>query len=112
MAVNRTGLRFETILVKVEEGLRLTLEQARLETDHGLTIGEEAEAAVRAMLRGYLPNGFGVGRGHVHDAYGDKSRQTDVVIANPDHPLTYPEAEKAGTYVVDGVSAAGRSKQS
>ena len=110
MAVNRTGLRFEKILVKVEEGLHLALEQARLETDHGLTIGEAAEAAVRTVLRGYLPIGYGVGRGHVYDAYGDRSRQTDVVIANPDHPLTYPEAEKSGTYLVDGVSAAGEVK--
>ena len=108
--MNTTGLRFEKILVKVEQGVHLALEQARLETDHGLTIGEQAEAAVRAMLRNYLPNGYSVGRGHVHDAYGERSRQTDVVIANPDHPLTYPEAEKSGTYVVDGVSAAGEVK--
>jgi hypothetical protein len=110
MTVNTTGLRFEKILVKVEQGLHLALEQARLETDHGLTIGEQAEAAVRAVLRNYLPNGYSVGRGHVHDAYGERSRQTDVVIANPDHPLTYPEAEKSGTYVVDGVFAAGEVK--
>ena len=41
------------------------------------------------MLRGYLPSGFGVGHGFVYDAYGDGSRQTDVIITNPDHPLTY-----------------------
>jgi hypothetical protein len=61
------------------------------------------------MLRGYLPSGFGVGHGFVYDAYGDGSRQTDVIITNPDHPLTYPE-DKAGPHVVDGVAAAGEVK--
>lgn len=106
----RTGLRFESILVNIEKGLRLELERARLETDHNLTVGEQAEAAVRAALRGYLPNGFSVGHGKVYDAYGDRSRQTDVIIANPDHPLSYPEEEKNGIYVVDGLSAAGEVK--
>jgi hypothetical protein len=38
----------------------------------------------------------------VYDAYGDGSRQADVVITNPDHPLSFP-VDKSGTYVVDGV---------
>ena len=107
--VNRTGLRFEKILMTVEQDLRSSLERARLESDHSLTIGEQAEAAVRAALRGYLPTGFGMGHGFVYDAYGDGSRQTDLIIANPDHPLSFPD-DKAGTYVVDGVSAAGEVK--
>ncbi len=44
---------------------------------------------------------------HVYDAYGDGSRQTDVIITNPDHPLSFPE-DKSGTYVVDGVSPLAR----
>jgi hypothetical protein len=47
--------------------------------------------------------------GHVYDAYGDRSRQTDVVITNPEHPLSFPEG-RSGTYLVDGVSAAGEVK--
>ena len=105
----RTGLRFEKLLVNAEQSLRLELDKARLESDHSLSIGEQAEAAVRAMLRSHLPAGYSVGHGHVYDAYGDRSRQTDVVIANPEHPLTFPE-ERSGTYLVDGVSAAGEVK--
>ncbi|MCV7154349.1 DUF6602 domain-containing protein [Mycolicibacterium pyrenivorans] len=105
----RTGLRFETILANAEQALKLELDRARLESDHSLTIGEQAEAAVRDTLRGALPAGYGVGHGHVYDAYGDKSRQTDVVITNLDHPLSFPH-ERAGTYLVDGVSAAGEVK--
>jgi hypothetical protein len=70
----RTGLRFESILVNAEQSLRLALDKARLESDHGLTIGEQAEAAVRDVLRSLLPAGYAVGTGHIYDAYGDKSR--------------------------------------
>lgn len=103
------GLRFHGILMNVEQDLRAALARARLESDHSLTVGEQAEAAVRDTLRAYLPSGYGVGFGHVYDAYGDGSRQTDVVVTNPDHPLSFPEG-RSGTYVVDGVSAAGEVK--
>lgn len=103
------GLRFHDILANVEQELQTALTKARLESDHSLTIGEQAEAAVRETLRAYLPSGYGVGHGHVYDAFGDGSRQTDVVVTNPEHPLSFP-SDRAGTYVVDGVSAAGEVK--
>lgn len=108
-ATNLTGLRFEKILMVVERDLQSALERARLESGHGPSIGDRAEAAVRTALRDFLPSGFSVGHGHVYDAYGDGSRQTDLVITNPDHPLSFPD-DKAGTYVVDGVAAAGEVK--
>jgi hypothetical protein len=103
------GLRFHDILGNVEQELQTALAKARAESDHSLTVGEQAEAAVRETLRAYLPSGYGVGHGHVYDAYGDGSRQTDVVVTNPEHPLSFPEG-RSGTYVVDGVSAAGEVK--
>lgn len=105
----RTGLRFERILATAEQSLRLELDKARMESDHSLSIGEQAEHAVRVMLRNLLPAGYGVGSGHIYDAYGDRSKQTDVVVTNPDHPLSFPEG-RPGTYLVDGVSAAGEVK--
>jgi hypothetical protein len=105
----RTGLRFETILTNAEQSIRLDLDKARLESNHSLTIGEQTEAAVRKALRGYVPASFSVGHGHIYDAYGDGSQQTDVVITNADHPLTFPE-DRSGTYLVDGVAAAGEVK--
>lgn len=103
------GLRFHDILANVEQELQIALAKARRESDHSLTVGEQAEAAVRETLRAYLPSGYGVGHGHIYDAYGDGSRQTDVVVTNPEHPLSFPEG-RSGTYVVDGVSAAGEIK--
>lgn len=103
------NLRFHKILATVEQELQTTLAKARLESDHGTTIGDGAEDAVRETLRAYLPAGYSVGKGIVYDAYGDGSRQTDIVITNPDHPLSFPEG-KSGTYVVDGVAAAGEVK--
>lgn len=103
------GLRFHQILANVEQELQNALAKARLESNHATTIGDGAEEPVRSVLRSYLPSGYGVGKGHVYDAYGDGSRQTDVVITNPDHPLSFPEG-RSGTYVVDGVSAAGEVK--
>ncbi|MDI3313718.1 MAG: hypothetical protein QJR12_05375 [Mycobacterium sp.] len=102
-------LRFHKILATVEQELQTALAKARLESDHGTTIGDGAEDAVRNMLRSYLPSGYGVGTGFVYDAFGDGSRQSDVVITNPDHPLSFPEG-KSGTYLVDGVAAAGEVK--
>jgi hypothetical protein len=102
-------LRFHNILATVEQELQTALAKARLESGHGTTIGDGAEEAVRTTLRNYLPSGYGVGKGHVYDAFGDGTLQTDVVITNPDHPLSFPEG-KSGTYVVDGVAAAGEVK--
>ncbi|MGE2713490.1 DUF6602 domain-containing protein [Mycolicibacterium litorale] len=102
-------LRFHKILGTVEQELQTALAKARLESDHGTTIGDGAEEAVRNTLGNYLPSGYGVGKGIVYDAFGDGSRQTDVVITNPEHPLSFPEG-KSGTYVVDGVAAAGEVK--
>lgn len=105
----RIDLRFHKILATVEQELQTALAKVRLESDQGTTIGDGAEEAVRKTLRSYLPSGYGVGKGIVYDAFGDGSRQTDVVITSPDHPLSFPEG-KSGTYVVDGVAAAGEVK--
>lgn len=105
----RTGLRFETILTNAERSIRLDLDRARLESSHSGTIGDHTEAAVRKALSRYVPATYSVGEGHVYDAYGDGSQQTDVVITNQDHPLTFPE-DRSGTYLVDGVAAAGEVK--
>jgi hypothetical protein len=102
-------LRFLKILSTVEQELQTALAKARLESDHGTTVGDGAEEAVRNTLRSYLPVVYSVGKGIVYDAFGDGSRQTDIVITNPDHPLSFPEG-KSGTYVVDGVAAAGEVK--
>jgi uncharacterized protein DUF6602 len=98
-------LRFHRILVAVEQELQTALNRARSESSHGTSIGDGAEDAVRNMLRTYLPSNYGVGNGHVYDAFGDCSCESDVVITNPDHPMSFPTG-KRGTYV----AAAGEVK--
>jgi hypothetical protein len=101
--------RFEQILLTVEQGLRLKLDEARFKTSHAGDIGQTVESATRTSLRTYLPRNFGVGHGKVYDAYGDESAQTDIIITNQDHPFSYPP-EVNGAYLIDGVAAVGEVK--
>lgn len=106
---NLTGTRFERILATVEKELRLALDKARDTTSHAGDKGSNVEAAVRDVLRQYMPASFGVGNGKVYDAYDDESRQTDVIITNADHPISYPD-DQSGAYIIDGVAAVGEVK--
>jgi len=106
---NLTGTRFERILITVEQQLQLALDQARQTTSHSGDMGASVEVATRKVLSQYLPASFGVGHGKVYDAYDDESAQTDVIITNPDHPLSYPN-DQPGAYIIDGVSAVGEVK--
>jgi len=45
-----------------------------------------AEAFIRAVLTPFLPENFGVGAGHVVDAYGNRSEYFDAIIYNRDFP--------------------------
>ncbi|MCP4766698.1 MAG: hypothetical protein GY875_10530 [Gammaproteobacteria bacterium] len=45
-----------------------------------------AEAFVRAVLTPFLPENFGVGAGHVVDAFGNRSGYFDAIIYNRDFP--------------------------
>jgi hypothetical protein len=101
--------RFENILLTVEQGLRLKLDEARFKTSHAGDIGQTVESATRTSLQTYLPRNFGVGHGKVYDAYGDESAQTDIIITNQDHPFSYPP-EVNGAYLIDGVAAVGEVK--
>ena len=106
---NVFGTRFERILDPIEKQLQLELAKARAETDHNLTVGERVEAEFRRTLGKFLPSGFGVGHGKIYDAYGDSSRQTDVIITSPEHPFTFPD-DQAGWYLVEGVAAVAEVK--
>jgi len=91
--------RFEKILIPIEDRLRLKLDEVRQETDHAPTIGAKLETAVRETLRQFLPSSFGVGHGFVYDAYGDGSKQTDLIITNPDNPLSMTRRERTSSMV-------------
>jgi hypothetical protein len=71
--------------------------------------GDEAEESLRSVLREYLPRRLEVGHGEVVDSHGGRSAQTDVVIANEDHPFTFSR-DQPGLFFIEGVSAAGEVK--
>ena len=72
---------------------------------HGGNRGGEGEATVREFLRKHLPLYFGVGHGEVFNKDGRRSRQTDVVVTNQDHPPLFSDWERANTYIIEGVAA-------
>jgi hypothetical protein len=49
------------------------------------------------------------GHGTVHDSFGAKTGQTDLIISNEHQPFNYP-ADEPGEYMVEGVSAVGEVK--
>ena len=77
---------------------------------HGGNRGGEGEATVREFLRKHLPLYFGVGHGEVFNKDGRRSRQTDVVVTNQDHPPLFSDWERANTFIIEGVAAGGEVK--
>jgi hypothetical protein len=109
---NLAGTWVEQRLIARERVMQAMLDSTRAGTKHPTTIGDSAEKAVRDVLRAHLPVGLGVGHGHVHDSFGNVSKQTDVVITNSEHPFTSPEPEDADEFFLEGVSAVGEVKAS
>jgi len=107
---NLVGTWVEQKLIAVERQMQATLDATRAATGHPTTVGDTAEAEVRRVLRDHLPTGLRVGHGHVHDSFGNVSKQTDVVVTNPDHPFNFPDDTKAGEFFLEGVSAVGEVK--
>jgi hypothetical protein len=93
----------------IEAQMLASLDANRVAHEHAGTKGDLLEIAFRQFLRDHLPSRLSVGHGEVVDLSGSRSAQTDIVIANDDHPLTYP-AERAGVYFLEGVDAAGEVK--
>jgi hypothetical protein len=48
--------------------------------------GSEYEAAFRSVVAGVFPSTWKVGEGEIIDPHGNRSPQTDVVIARPTQP--------------------------
>ena len=77
---------------------------------HGGTRGGEAEATLREFLRMHLPLYTRVGHGEVFNKDGRRSRQTDVVVTNEEHPPLYSNWERAHLFIIEGIAAAGEVK--
>ena len=101
--------RFRSELQNLESQLVGSLRAARERYDHKGIRGSNAEHAFREFLREYLPRRLAVGHGEVIDTHGERSRQTDCVIATEDHPFTFSETQ-AGLFFVEGVAAVAEIK--
>ena len=72
--------------------------------------GHEAEATLREFLRRYLPVYNHVGHGEVFNKDGRRSRQTDIIVTNEEHPPLYNDWERAHSFIIEGVAAGGEVK--
>ncbi len=92
-----------------EAQMKDVLAKIRARFTHPGDKGTMAEDSFRAFLREYLPRRLAVGHGEVIDLTGNRSKQTDVVIANEDHPFTFTE-DLPGLFFIEGVIGAGEVK--
>lgn len=97
------------MISNAEAQMKLKLEEARTKFTHPGDKGTSAEDSFRKFLREYLPRRLELGNGEIIDSNERRSRQTDVVITNEDHPLTFTP-DLPGLFFIEGVSGAGEVK--
>lgn len=96
--------------IALAEGqMRAALEEARAGHRHAGAKGTVAESAFRLFLTRHLPRSLSVGQGEIVDKKGNRSGQTDVVVTDFDHPLTF-RPDEPGLFFVEGVVGAGEVK--
>lgn len=93
----------------LEQQMRSELASIRARFSHSGNKGASAEEVVRDFLGRYLPRRYAVGHGEVVDQSGGRSGQTDVVVANEEHPFTF-SGDGPGLFFIEGVSAGGEIK--
>jgi hypothetical protein len=96
-------------IAAVEQQMRAKLAEIRATLDHAGDKGQHMEEVFRAFLREYLPRRLEIGHGEVIDSFGNRSAQTDIVIATDDHPFTFSRGQ-AGLFFAEGVCGAGEAK--
>lgn len=96
-------------LTALERQMRAQMDEIRATFEQPTDKGTSAESLCRELLRTYLPRRFELGHGEIIDARGNRSAETDLVIVNEDHPVTFTP-DLPGFFLVEGVSAAGEVK--
>ena len=92
-----------------ETQMKLELEKIRKTLSQSGDKGALLEDSFRKFLCKYLPRRLGIGHGEIVDSKGNKSAQTDIVMANEDHPFTFTP-DLPGLFFIEGVCAAGEVK--
>jgi len=98
-------------IATVEAQMKAKLMEVRATFTHAGDKGISVEDSFRAFLREYLPRRLEVGQGKIICSKGTRSRQTDIVIINEDHPFTF-STDLPGLFFIEGVCAAGEVKTS
>lgn len=93
-------------IAAVESQMRGKLDELRTTFTQSGDKGTSLEDTFRRFLREYLPRRLEVGVGEIIDSKGHRSNQTDIVIVNEDHPLTFTR-DLPGLFFIEGVCAAG-----
>lgn len=97
------------VIAATELQMKAKLAEARAKFQHRGLKGDAVEDAVRDFLRSFIPRRLAVGTGEIIDRNGGRSAQTDIVIANEDHPFTFT-GDDPGLFFIEGVSGAGEVK--
>lgn len=91
-----------------ERRLQTSLQESRVKFDQSTDIGDGNEAAFRLFLRAHLPPSYRIGQGEVIDYRGNRSSQTDVVVADEEQPFQVDESPQL--FIIEGVAAAAEVK--
>lgn len=96
-------------LISMEAQMKNVLSKIRERFHHSGDKGSLVENEFRTFLREYLARRLAVGHGEVIDSLGNRSAQTDLIIADENHPFTFTE-DLPGLFFIEGVVAAGEIK--
>jgi len=99
----------KTKISAVEAQMKARLTEIRATFDQTGDKGTALEKTFREFLREYLPRRLQVGMGEIIDTKGHRSNQTDIVIVNEDHPLTFTR-DLPGLFFIEGVCAVAEVK--
>lgn len=93
----------------IETQMKGKLTEIRTTFDQAGDKGISLEKTFREFLREDLPRRLEIGTGEIIDTKQHRSNQTDIVIVNEDHPLTFSR-DLPGLFFIEGICAVGEVK--
>jgi hypothetical protein len=91
-----------------ERRLQTSLQESRVKFVQSADRGEGNAAAFRQFLHAHLPPKYRIGQGEVIDYRGNRSSQTDVLVADEEQPFQVDESPQL--FIIEGVAAAAEVK--
>lgn len=96
--------RLSSIFEAEKERLRAEIKRATGGYDHGGLTGISGERIAKGLIRRYLPSQYGFAKGEIMDSEGETSREVDIAVCNPSHPMTYRQ-DGHGLFFIETVDA-------